>query len=612
MRPLLSSNPSNASLSMTAAAALILALPLACKSEQPAGEADQPAEEQAVEAGAAADEGAEAGAVEQVGGDEQAAPLEEPDDPRAAAVTIARADAALAGVTAKGTRSLGFSLEKVIHLFALAATAKVPDWGAPGEGEAKLVRDDDLDSAWTCAFEAGAEAPCVLGLALPETAKVEALRLYVAAGPRYRDYKGHPRVAKVRVHTDAGYVEASLQDGANHNYVRFSPPVETQSLAIEVLDVHAGNKDAVVHIAEVEVYGADGAPRVPMQLDPARAWVSWETDTWGEGPEHTIRQLFVNYSPAKAEDPEAGLARKRLTRATAVFGRAGDDFLLFERMFKTDCEAHEGSYLLFDRRNRMFYPLVDLGGAGGQVYRHGEGRGFAVGWVSAGRFTVKGVVEEGGTLKWKRPPKTPPEDPAALLREWGFEPTPMSRGESIASPPEGCHRAGGGEIDPLTAVAKLPDHASSDPSKWLICDVGSAKLYTQGGCGTGSHAYLVAGGKLVGEQRSKQADDRGFNLRRVGEGMFVELSREQGASASLSWVTAEALVELESAGGLAVRPPAACASCGDAWRDPEASEVEGEDAPGEVDEAAGLEDEEPEDEDEPEEVEAPEEDPEAG
>ncbi|MCA9698374.1 MAG: hypothetical protein KC431_12670, partial [Myxococcales bacterium] len=280
-----------------------------------------------------------------------------------------------------------------------------------------LGRDDDLDSAWQCAFAEKSERPCVIGLALPEKAKIEVLRLYTAAGPRYRDYTAHPRVAKVRVHTDAGFVEAELADGANHGYVRFDAPIETQSLAIEVLSVHAGKKDSLVHIAEIELYGTDGTPRAPMELDPALAWAAWETDTWSGEGDYTIRQVFIDYVPSNAglADAEIGPKRKRLTRATAVFGRGEDAFLLFERLHGSNCEEHEGSYLLFDRRNRMFYPLADLGGAGAQVFRHQEGRGFAVGWIGDGTFTVKGVVEEAGKLVWKRPPKQAPEDPKALL-----------------------------------------------------------------------------------------------------------------------------------------------------------------------------------------------------
>ena len=131
------------------------------------------------------------------------------------------------------------------------------------QGEAKLAQDDDLDTAWRCDF--GGAQPCVLGVALPESAKVEVIRLYVAAGPKWRDHKGHPRVAKVRVHTDAGYADAEIDDGANHAYVKFSAPIQTQSLAIEVLGVHDGDKDKQVHIAEAEIYGTEG---VILNPDP--------------------------------------------------------------------------------------------------------------------------------------------------------------------------------------------------------------------------------------------------------------------------------------------------------------------------------------------------------
>ncbi|MFO7561529.1 MAG: hypothetical protein R6X02_02700 [Enhygromyxa sp.] len=488
---------------------------------------------------------------------------QEPDDPRAAALTITRSESA-STIAGKGVSSLGFNLGKISHLFALAATAKVPEWGAAGTSEPKLARDDDLNSAWQCEF--GEAKPCVLGLALPEKAKIEAVRLYGAAGPRYRDYTAHPRLARVRVHTEAGYVEASLSDGANHNYVRFDAPIETQYLAIEVLETHPGKSGALVHIAEVEAYGTDGAPRQPIELDPDFAYSSWETGVWSSGKgNHTIRQVFLEFArPGQGADGQPG--SRRFLRATAVFGQAGDDYLLFERLHRTDCSETRGSYVLFDRRNRMFYPLGDLGGAGAEVYRHADGRGFAVGWMGMGGFTIKGVVEEAGAFKWKRPPKQAPGDGAALLREWGFETKPLSRGLPIDGVIPGCHRAAFGELDPLIAAAKFKQASAEDPTKWVVCSVGEDKLYASAACGKPARAYQLSGGKLVGKHEGKKDDARGLRLRRVGDRLLVELST--GAdSGALLWAEPGRLLELGT-GGLFVRPPAACGECVDTWPNP--------------------------------------------
>lgn len=585
------------SLSSTCALLLALAAPAACKSK------DEGASDDGSKAAASADD--DAGKADAGAGKTSGDPPpksaddgdEEPDDPRAADVVIARAEAP-SPTSAKGAKSLGFSLAKLLPLYALAGTAKLPDWGAVGEGVAKLARDDNLDTAWTCTH--GGDKPCVFGLALPETGKVEVLRLYTAAGPRYRDYKAHPRVAKVRVHTDAGHVDVKLADGANHAYVRFDEPVETRSVAVEVLELHKGNKDQLVHIAELEVYGTAGAPRAPLELDPERAWVSWETTQWG-GPEgdRVIRQLFVNFArPGQAEiDPEAGPARKRFNRATGVFGKSGDDFMLFERLYGTSCDEHRGSYMLYDRRNRMFYPLGDLGGAGAPVYRHQSGRGYAVGWASGGEFTVKGVVEEAGELVWKRPPKAGVDDAAAQLRKWGFDPTPLARGRSLERPPTGCHRAGTGELDAMVSAAKLSVGGEFDPSQWLVCELGSAKLYASATCDGPAQAYLVDGGDLVGKHESKEADARGLRLRRFGPQMLLELSAEKGDTATLYWVEADKLIELESNGGLYVRPPASCAPCEDGWQGPGGEvESESEDEGGDEEAAEGDDADEGEDE----------------
>jgi len=507
------------------------------------------------------------------------------DDPRAAALTIARATSA-ATIAGRGEKSLGFRIDKISHLFALAATAKLPDWGAPGEGEAKLARDDDLDTAWRCEF--GGAKPCVLGFALPEQAKVEVLRLYAAAGPRYRDYSGHPRVAKVRVHSEAGYVDASVADGANHGYVRFDAPIDTQFIAVEVLEVHGGKRsDGLVHLAEVEIFGTDGIPRQPIELDPSLAWASWETTSWSGAGDHTIRHVFINFA-------SAGLIERRLLRATAVFGQAGDDYLLFERLHGTDCVEHRGSYLLYDKRNRMIYPLGDLGGAGANVYRHTNGRGFAVGWIGDGQFTVKGMVEEGGELKWKRPPKQAPADGEALLREWGFETKAQPRGVALEGAVPGCHRAALGELEPLVSAANLKDAAKQDPAAWIVCSVGANTLYATASCGAAAQAYQLSGDKLVGKHVGKHDDARGLRLRRVGDRLLVELSATGGDTSTLLWAEPDSLRELASNGGLFVRPPAACSACGDEWVNP-AGPVYASDEEGDEGDDGGDEDDEDED-----------------
>jgi hypothetical protein len=528
----------------------------------------------------------------------------EPDDPRAAALSIARATSP-ATITASGSKSLGFNLDKISHLFALAATAKVPAWGASTDGAgdagaAKLARDDDLDSAWRCEF--GGAKPCVLGLALPEPAKVEALRVHVAAGPGFREYLAHPRIAKVRVHTAAGYLDAELADGANHAYVRFDAPIETQQLALEVLDVYPGKADARVQVAEIEIYGTDGVPRQPIELDPSYAWLSWETTTWAASAAgHTIRQVFVNFAqPGLDGEPPSS---KRWFRASAVFGRGDDDYLLFERLHGTDCVATRGSYVLFDKRNRMFYPLGDLGGAAAEVYRHANGRGFAVGWIADGLFTIKGVVEEAGELTWKRPPAQAPADlvsARALLQEWGFEQTPLARAQpqaaGLSGAIAGCRSANTVELELLARVAKLERGAIADPSAWLACSVGPDTLFATAACGQRqpARAYQMAAGALVGSLVSDGPDTRGLRLRRVGDRLLVELSRLDGDSSSLVWAEPGQLVELgggaRAGAGLFVRPPAGCMTCSDVWPRPSPS-APAEARAGETGEAGAAEDE---------------------
>jgi hypothetical protein len=390
-------------------------------------------------------------------------------------------------------------------------------------------------------------------------------------------------VAKVRIHTDAGYLDALVPDGADHGYVRFDAPIETQSLAIEVLELHAGNKDKQVQIAEVEVYGTDGVARPPVSLDPELSWAGWETTAWGgDELDHTIRQVFIYFSRPGAT-AEAGPPRRRFARASAVFGREGDDYALFERLYGTTCASSSGNYMLLDKRNRMSYALGELGGAGGQVYRHAEGHGFAVGWMNPdGQFTIKGIVEEGGKLKWKRPPSEGSEDGATQLRAWGFDPDPLPRGAALEGAVAGCHRGGAGELAPVISAAKLTAADQLDPSQWMICSVGTDTLYASAPCDAKARAYqLDAGGKIIGKHENKLADARGLRLRRTGDQLFVELSAKQGDTASLYLAEPGALTQLESNGALFVRPPKTCAPCKDAWNNPDAAMIDGEGDEGE-------------------------------
>lgn len=539
-------------------------LPLACKSG--GGDAG---EEGGKAGGGDASKAGDSGTVTPP----QGLPGEEVDDPRAVALAIPKATTPLA-FAAKGGKSLPNSLAKIQHLYALAATAKQPDWGAPGTSEPKLSRDDDLDTSWTCEF--GQANACVLGFALPESAKVEILRIYAAAGPRFRDYTGNPRVDELRVHTDAGFVDVSLPDGANHAYVIFDKPVETQTIALELLGVHAAKSSKLAHFADVEIYGSEGVPRAPIALEASQAWVSWETTAWDEGKsgKHTIRQTFVEFLRPDAlsspRDPATPPASRRFTRATGVYGKDGDDYMLFEKLYGVGdaCGEIEGSYLLFDRRNRMFYPLHDLGGAGAPVYRHREGRGFAVGWIDAERFTVSGVVEKAGKLEWKRAPKQAPEDPMALLAEWGFETTPMSRGGTLEQPPGGCSKATSEGIARLIKAAKLPLGGEIDPAQWLSCASGSDTLFASAVCNATPQAYLVGSSDgLLGKWTHKQPDARGLRVRAVGgvDARLVELSTGQGASSVLYWVEQGSFAQLEKAGGIVVRPPKTCTPCADEW-----------------------------------------------
>jgi hypothetical protein len=499
--------------------------------------------------------------------------------------------AAAAEVAGKAVSHLGFSLEKLKGWFSIEGRAVVPSWAAGGDGDPEDARDDDLRTAWTCTPQEG--RPCVLGLSFSEPAKVHAIRLYGAAGPDYNSYRGHPRIRDVRIHTDAGWIDATIKDGAAHGYVVFDAPIESRTLAVEVAGTHDGRKSKTIHLAELEVLGTAGPRRAPLDLDPSASAVIFETEAWAsKGEKHTIRMAFL-----EAVRPDGTL--QRLLRATSLLGRKGDRFLLIEKLHGSSCGEHDGSYILLDQHTRMLYPLGTMGGVPGRVLRHDEGQGFAVRPPTQSTGPFRAVVLEDGAVKIKYSPKQ--DDRAAKAqRDWGFaseQEIPRGGGHRLDRPPEGCKAAA---LDDMSEVFE-----GFAPTKVLACALDeshTALVATGGACiEQWSIAVMNDAGEVLHRQGMKQAEARGLRLARLhGAGLVVEASRAEGASADLFVVRPEGIELLAKGGTLALRPPASCDPCEDRFtaelEDQEGSQLaaaEPSDAIG--DELPGVDDDEEED-----------------
>lgn len=466
---------------------------------------------------------------------------QDPDSgPQVDASELQKSERKLAGGVSGG-RNLGTDFEYIAGLTALEAAAAIPEWGATSHG-AQLVRDDDILTAWTC--ERGEGSRCAIGLAFADEVELHALRLYAAAGPDWKAYSQNPRLQTVRVHTDAGADSAQIADGAGHRYLVFGKPVKTKTVTLEIIDTQGGS--GPIHVAEIEAFGK-GAARAPLDVDPSRAYVNFVNGDWkryADG-QHVVRQAFLEFD--RDGDPPL-----RFMRGTALYGLPGDRFWLIERMHKTSCDFNSGSYVLFDREHRTYFPLGPLGGVPGVVFRHDEGMGFAVGHGEL--WDMRGEVFDGKTVTDKSYPKNARDKPLTYMAAWGMKPEPLARGGSRWSePPPNCSEA---EEDERTLAEETL--GPSSVGGVLHCNLaeGAAAISKSG------VAIIDPQGEIVASYKFGSTGIYFPRLRTVGlehgnVEMYVETRGADGDSLVMR-VHAKGIAPLEEDTSLALRPPHSC------------------------------------------------------
>lgn len=472
----------------------------------------------------------------------------------AAAAELVRASAA-APVTAKLAQHIGFEIATGLH--AIEGTASTAPWGSSGRGDAKTVRDDDVLTGWSC--DMGGAAPCAIGLGFTEKASVRAVVIYAAAGPKWNDYRAQARPKKVRVHTDAGFVEVAIDDGAAHKHVLFDKSVETSSIAVEVVDVHAGKKGKAVYVAELEVLGDRGPSRAPLELDPERTVVSFETDAWkAEGDNHTIRLAFL-------EEVQADGRLRRLMRGTAVHGRASDRFLVVEKLFGSSCTGTKGSYALLDRNTRVMLPLGELTGVPSNVALRADGTG-ALFTSLADPAAARAVVLDGDAIERVRPSKKKAETPEQLAARMNITAPPQRRGGHVpGAAPAGC-KAGTSDTALVQRVATALGLGDAPPADASICELANshrAIVGTSSGCGARWYAAVIGpAGEVVGEMHAKADDGRGaWFFAAPDVGVIFEATKDAGRTSDLLRLWDGGVQVLVAGGAIAVRKPKACDPC---------------------------------------------------
>jgi hypothetical protein len=469
-------------------------------------------------------------------------------DTSAEPVELVRNESPLEG-RAFGAKRHGLSFDELAQLHGLEAVAGAPEWGAESSDPA-LARDDDLLTAWTC--DPRGEGPCAYGLSFGAPVQLRALRLYAAAGPDYPTYSSHPRLQKVRIHTDAGSSTATIPDGAGHRYLVLDRPVRTSSVTIEVLSTQGGSSGPV-HVAEIEAIGSGGEPRAPLELDPKRAYVNYVNSDWkkNESGHYIVRQAFLEFD-------RPGSTPLRFMRATAIFGLRGDRFLLLERVYKTNCATHGGSYVLLDTQNRTYFALGPMGGVPGEVFRHEDGYGFAIGHQDL--RDLRSAVFTGKSVERKVFPKNARDQPSEYLDAWNMEASAMPRGgHRVEAPPKNCSAASEEERGLVAdAIGAGPDEAV------LHCNIEHGGVVLA----RGGVAVVDDGGKLVASQEFEDPGRYEPRAQTVGLGddeveveMFVETRSKSGAVQVLR-VHDGGIDTLADDTALALRPPHTCGRAG--------------------------------------------------
>lgn len=444
----------------------------------------------------------------------------------------------------KAGENMGFSLTRLSELYALAGAVEIPEWSQPGEGATRLVRDDDLRTAWVC--DPDEEQACAIGLHLPEPSEVAVIRIYAASA------KGSTRPSRVRLHTPVGWAEARLADDDRPWNVTLGEATKVRSVTLEILETHG---EGPVHLAELEVYGRSGAARPPLKLDPTRAVVTFESSPWRS----KLRTQYATPSFIEQVDVDGRL--HRLFPGTALIGRPGDRTVLIEHASWATCDDAQGTYDLLDLQTRVFVPLGDFGGFGGTAFAHDEGLGIALGDLDVDDGNVHALVIDSGRYERRTAGRLELRTPRQMLNTWGIDPTPLPRTDArtLGDLPAGCTPARSEDLAALEP--HLPRRTKILAEYWYGCSLGAgarALVTTGGDCGREWHIGALDGdGKLLGLRSGKQSATH-LRLRRLdGESLLVELWGNKDEP-ELILADVDGPRELSTEAALSLRPPGPC------------------------------------------------------
>ncbi len=456
---------------------------------------------------------------------------------------------------AKGGSNMGFRIASHAEQYALDGAMEVPEWSAPSKGDPRLVRDDDLDTAWRCTPTEYDR--CALGIHFPKKASFRAIRIFSA--PNGKDASP---IKRLRIHTDAGFADALLPDSGSHTYAVFGTDLDTYNLIIEVLETADGDR-APIEIAEFELFGTEGTPRPGLDLDPRRSYVQLSKPPWRKkGREsYEFSKGFIHVTDDEGKP-------HRFIRGSGLRGAAGDRLLLIERVDgQIGCGAPQGTFFLLDQKTRMISPLGELAGIGGDTFRTKDGNGIVTGYDGKLATVLHGVFFEEGIYKQKHTPLRRDKAAADYFESWDLQREPLPRNPpGLRSPPSNCTVASDDLLVEL-AAAKGDKSVEDRPGQWLVCDLGTthrAFVTDRGPCGRSTEIYVLdADAKLVLSKVFKSADSHVGLFRLDPQTLLAEVGGANDKS-TLVRVNTESIDVVAEHAAVAAPPPSGCRKTCDA------------------------------------------------
>ncbi len=470
---------------------------------------------------------------------------------------------------AHGSTNMGFRVDQLAEVYALAGALEVPAWSAVSEGSPRLLRDDDLDTAWTC-IPSGEER-CALGMHFPAAAKIHSLRLFGAA----IEFETYPRPKRVRIHTEAGFTDVLLADSNAPQFLEFVEPLVTRNVVIEILEVFPGTaKEPKIHLTDLEVFGVSGTAREPLELDPATTIAVSAGSPWQKAGRSTYNraEMFLH------SVDESG-AMHRFMEGTALRGRAGDRLFLVERVSgQSDCDAPRGTFYLLDTQTRVTAPLGDLDGVGGDTFRAADGQGIVVGFKGKLDTKLNGVFAEGDKYRRRQTPFRADQRTDDYFADWKLDPEPVPRTAApLNETIQGCTAGTEGTLAELEAAKAASAPAKKKkkgrrrkrrgeeevprPAAWQVCtltDGARAFVTDHGPCGSSWELTVVdADGSVVATQ--SDSTDRAFLrvARLAGKHLLVQTG--DGSNATSIWrVASDGILEVSPSASFAIQPPDIC------------------------------------------------------